>query len=199
MHFEPMPLPNSRQSKRGRFSGKLLTGCSILLGTLSTSLLWAPDAIALDEIRLAYGDFQFGTLAMEELANFATTGEASSDIQALLEVANLDEASALAILNNPIPIENTSLAEVTETFVGESFFQLVGTTVAVPGAVDPSWIYVREAFLTSAADSQVSFIDILQAFEVDSIVLDTERIGPVIERVQNDIQVVRDYFDAASE
>ena len=49
-------------------------------------------------------EFQVSTLNMQELSDFADTGEASADIQALLETINVDEASAIAVLNREIDI-----------------------------------------------------------------------------------------------
>lgn len=175
-------------------SRKLLTRLGILLGGVSSLLLWAPKANALEEVRLAYGGFQFGTLSMEELSNFASTGEASDDIQSLLTAIDVDEESARAMLSSEVPVKNTSLSEVAGTFVGESFFQLLGTTFTIPSVEESSWVYLRSAFLDSAADSQVSFIDILQSFDVDAIVIDTDKIGPVTEQIENDVAVISSYF-----
>ncbi|MEM8504091.1 MAG: alpha/beta hydrolase [Cyanobacteria bacterium P01_D01_bin.1] len=173
---------------------KLLAGLGILLGGAGSLLLWAPEAKALEEVRLAYGDFQLGMLSMDELAEFASTGEASADIQSLLDVADIDEASARSLLNAEVALKSASLPEVAETFVGESFFQLLGTIFTVPEEETPSWEYLRTAFLASAADNQVSFIDVLQSFDVDAIVIDTSRVGPVTEQIKNDVAVISSYF-----
>lgn len=198
MRFLPKKLFVSHQSAPYAFSNvsgrKLLTRLGILLGSVSSLLLWTPKANALEEVRLAYRGFQFGTLAMEELSDFANTGEASTDIQALLEAINVDEVSARSMLNSEVAVRSASLPEVAETFVGESFFQLLGTTFTVPNVEESSWIYLRSAFLDSAADSQVSFIDVLQSFDVDAIVIDTGKIGPVTEQIESDVAVISSYF-----
>ena len=203
MRFLPTGLFVSRQSApraSNSASGlKLLTKLGILLGSVSPLLLWAPGANALEEVQLTYGGFQVSTLDMQELSDFASTGEASADIQSLLETIDVDEAAARSILNSEVDIKSASLPEVTETFVGESFFQLVGTTFTVPDEEESSWVYLRSAFLDSAADSQVSFIDVLQSFDVDAIVIDTEKIGPVTEQIKNDVAVIGSYFREATE
>ncbi|MBE9064501.1 alpha/beta hydrolase, partial [cf. Phormidesmis sp. LEGE 11477] len=136
------PYGSSRVSRH-----KLLTRLGILLGSVSSLLLLTPAAKALEEVQLTYGGFQFGTLAMDELSDFASTGEASADIQSLLEAIDVDEVSARSMLNSEVAVKSASLPEVAETFVGESFFQLVGTAFTVPDAEESSWVYLRSAFL----------------------------------------------------
>ncbi|MGD1896201.1 MAG: alpha/beta hydrolase [Phormidesmis sp.] len=198
MHF---PLANFRLLRRSAPSifnsvsnRQSLTRLGIIMGGISSLLICAPKANALEEVRLAYNGYQFGTLEMEELSSFASTGEASADIQALLEAIDIDTASARAMLNSEVTIKSAYLPEVAETFMGESFFQLVGTTFTVPDEEESSWVYLRSAFLDSAVDSQVSFIDVLQSFDVDAIVIDTDRIGPVTEQIKNDVAVISRYF-----
>lgn len=200
MRFLQTDLFTSRQSAPYAFgsvsSRKLLTRLGIMLGSVSSLLLWTPNAHALEEVRLAYGGFQFGTIAMEDLSDFANTGEASADIQALLEAISLDEATARSMLNSEVAVQSADLPEVAETFIGESFFQLVGTTFTVPDVEDASWVYLRSAFLDSATDSQVSFIDVLQSFDVEAVVIDTGKIGPVTEQIKQDVAVISNYFAA---
>ncbi|MBE9060722.1 hypothetical protein IQ256_06995, partial [cf. Phormidesmis sp. LEGE 11477] len=37
-------------------------------------------------------------------------------------------------------------------------------------------------------------IEVLQAFDVNTIVIDTSKIGPVTEQVKNDVAVISSYF-----
>lgn len=176
---------------------RLFTACGVILGTFAVMGLQAPEARALEEIKLSYRGVQLGTLLVEDLANFASTGEASQDIQALLNVIDMDEESAIALLSTEMAIDGALLEEAAQTFVGESFFQLVATTIEMPEASEQGWTYLRDALLASASDNQVTMIEVLQTFEADSVIVDTERVSQVSEQVQNDISVMRQFLRAA--
>ncbi|MEM9002123.1 MAG: alpha/beta hydrolase [Cyanobacteria bacterium P01_F01_bin.86] len=176
---------------------KLLTVGSLLFGTGTIFLGQAPRALALEEIQLAYRGLQLGTLPVAELVNFTATGQASQNIQAVLNIIEMDEAAAIALLTNETAIDNTLLAEATETFVGESFLQLVGTTLDVPEAPGQSWVYLRNAVITAAADNRVSVIEVLQTFDANAVIVDTEKVGEVSEQVQNDFAVVKMFLEEA--
>ena len=181
----------------GRPWQRLFATCGLVVGALTILGFQAPRAYALQEIQLSYRGVQLGTLSMDELANFASTGEASQDIQVLLTAIDMEESSAIALLSTEMAIDGVLLEEAAQTFVGESFFQLVATTIEMPEAPDQGWVYLRDALLTSAADNQVSMIEVLQAFEADSVTVDTERVGEVSAQVQKDISVMREFLSAA--
>ena len=174
-----------------------ISTCSIFLGSCVALLGPAPEAKALEEVRLSYNGFQFSTLSVQELADFSATGEASDDIQVLLDVINVDQASAIALLNNKTIVDNALLEEAAYTFMGESFLQLIGTAIKLPDTQEQSWTYLREAIIASAVDNQVSMIELLQEFPAESVIIDTERAGQVIDQVQKDLSTLQEFLAEA--
>ncbi|MGF1522235.1 MAG: alpha/beta hydrolase [Leptolyngbyaceae cyanobacterium] len=174
---------------------KLLAVSGLCAGTFAVLLLQAPRVEALEEIKLSYRGLQIGALPVEELVDFANTGQPSRNIQALLTVVDMDQEAAIALLTDQTAIDNRLLSQATQTFIGESFLQLVGTTVEVPEAPGQSWQYLRNALLAAATDNQVSVIEVLQALNTNSIVVDTEKVGEVSEQVQNDLAVMQTFFE----
>ncbi|MEL6381386.1 MAG: alpha/beta hydrolase [Cyanobacteria bacterium J06626_18] len=170
---------------------------SLFVGTIAVFLLQTPKAGALEEIKLSYRGLQIGALPVEDLVNFANTGQPSQNIQALLTVIDMEPDAAFALLTDQTAIDNQLLSQATETFIGESFLQLVGTTVEVPEAPGQSWQYLRNALLAAATDNQVSVIEVLQALNTSAIVVDTEKVGEVSEQVRNDLAVIQTFFDEA--
>ncbi|MDB9526650.1 alpha/beta hydrolase [Oscillatoria sp. CS-180] len=191
----PFSLSNPSFSK-SRLLTRLFSIGGVVLGTGAVLLSQAPKAQALEEIKLSYGGFQFGSLSVQDLADFSATGQPSQEIESLLGVINVEKEVALSVLNTEVSVDQGLLEEASQTFIAESFFQLVGTTINMPNGSQQSWTYIKDALLASAADNQVSAIEFIQEFDADSVVVETEKIGPVVEQVQKDISTVEQFLAA---
>lgn len=195
--FSQTAFPHRKKSSlKTRLFKSISSVSSVFLGTGLVLLAHTSDANALEEIKLAYGGFQFGSLAVQDLVAFANTGQPSPEIQSLLDVIQVDQATALSVLTTEVAIDNTLLEDVSQTFIAESFFQLVGTTIKMPNRSEQSWTYIKAALIDAAADNQVSAIEFIQEFDANSVTVDTDKIGPVVEQVQNDISTIEQFFEA---
>ncbi|MGD1943808.1 MAG: alpha/beta hydrolase [Leptolyngbyaceae cyanobacterium] len=182
----------SRQRVTWRHPALALSG--LLLGVGSVFLPFS-NASALEEVRLSYRGFQFGSLLVSDLATFSETGQPSQNLEAFLNVIDVDEATAIDALTTQVAVDSSLLSEASQTFVGESFFQLLGTTIKMTdSSSSPSWVYLRDAVIASASDNQVSALEVLQAFPTNAIVLETDKIGPVIEQIESDSSVLEAFL-----
>ena len=183
----------SRQHPTWRHQALMLSG--LLLGVGSVFLPFS-NASALEEVRLSYRGFQFGSLLVSDLATFSETGQPSQNLEAFLNVIDVDEATAIAALTTEVAVDSSLLSEASQTFAGESFYQLLGTTIKMTdSSSSPSWVYLRDAVVASASDNQVSALEILQAFPTNAIVLETDKIGPVVEQIQSDSSVLEAFLE----
>ena len=183
----------SRQPPPWRHQALTLSG--LLLGVGSVFLPFS-NASALEEVRLSYRGFQFGSLLVSDLATFSETGQPSQNLETFLNVIDVDEATAIAALTTEVAVDSSLLSEASQTFAGESFFQLLGTTIKMTdSSASPSWVYLRDAVVASASDNQVTALEILQAFPSNAIVLETDKIGPVVEQLQSDSSVLAAFLE----
>jgi hypothetical protein len=139
---------------------------------------------------------QFATLSVSDLATFSETGQPSQQLAALLGVIEVDQETARRLLTTDVAVSGQLLADASYTFVGESFFQLLGTTFNLSDAATPGWAYLRDAVVTAAADDQINALEVLQAFEAESVAVQTEKIGQVIEKIQTDMDTLETFFDS---
>jgi hypothetical protein len=181
------------RSRRHHGGQKSLAMALAIAGTVAMT---ATNAEALEELRLSYSGFQFATLSINELETFAETGQPSQDIAALLRLIEADEEAILRLLTTDVTVSGQLLSDASQTFVGESFFQLIGTTISLPDDATPSWIYLRDAVVAAAADDQVNFLEILQAFAAEAVVVETEKVGQVIQKIQTDTEILETFFDS---
>ena len=185
----------------GRFRGhrRLPRSLSMTLAIAGTLAMTATHAEALEELRLSYSGFQFATLSIDDLATFAETGQPSENIEALLRLIEVDQEAVLRLLTTDVTVSGQLLSDASHTFVGESFFQLIGTTISLPDTGTPSWTYLRDAVVTAAADDQINFLEVLQAFEAEAVVVETEQVGQVIQKIQTDTATLEAFFDSGFE
>jgi hypothetical protein len=123
-------------------------------------------------------------------------GSLQQDIAALLRLIEADQEAVLRLLTTDVTVSGQLLSDASQTFVGESFFQLIGTTISLPDDATPSWIYLRDAVVAAAADDQVNFLEILQAFAAEAVVVETEKVGQVIQKIQTDTEILETFFDS---
>nr|WP_277882553.1 alpha/beta hydrolase [Pseudanabaena sp. FACHB-2040] len=157
-------------------------------------MLQTPHAKAVEEISLTYGTLPLQTLSITDLTTFATTGEASPELQALLDSVNLDSRFSRNILGGEIEVNGELLNQAASTFIGEAFLQKVGTTLTLPDAATESWQPLRDALLLASSDNRLSLIEVLQAFEGPAIAIDTQRVGEVATQVRQDTAAIQAFL-----
>ena len=179
-------------------SSKYCSAALLTMGltALSSLLLQTPPAQALEEVELAYAGFKFGSLSVQDLESFAETGQPSRNLEAIMRLAKVEQADVLRVLNTDVSIDSELLNEASYTFIGESFFQLIGSTIKLPISSEQSWVYLREALLTAGEDDEVNVIEVLKSFPTDSVVVETDKVGQVIKQVEEDASIVEEFLDS---
>ncbi|WP_008310560.1 alpha/beta hydrolase [Leptolyngbya sp. PCC 6406] len=155
------------------------------LGLLGGLGLGPLSATAADRIVLTYG-----SLAMEipiaELDTLATTGEVSEDLSQLLGLANQEPAALQKVLLEPVSVNPTVLNIALNTPAGERLLDLVGESIQPLSGVDGRSA-LRAAILASAADGELSLLEVLRVYPSPDIVVQGDRLisayGEVLEAI----------------
>lgn len=182
-----MPVPKGAIA-RGLSVLTLLVGAG--LGMITAT----PRAVAIEDIQLTYGALRLEAIDFADLETFATTGETSSDIQALLNFGRIDNDIARAILSAEIEIDADVLNRATDTFVFESFLRLVGSAIGLPDTPLESWRSLKNALTTSAMDNRLSILEVLDNLEGTSLTIDIEQAIAVADTVRQDFNNIQALF-----
>ncbi|MEM8637862.1 MAG: alpha/beta hydrolase [Cyanobacteria bacterium P01_G01_bin.54] len=163
-----------------RISHRLAIALSALtLGTLS----WATSAQAAEEVVLTYGFLQ-QSIPVEDLADFAETGEQSLTIGLLVSASGQDPDAIREVLNQPAPLKHSLASRVLNTPPGEAALRQVGTVVhhnAQEGRVES----LRAALVASAEDDdQVTLIEILENYPTDAMYVDGEKLIDLVGKMK---------------
>lgn len=171
-----------------------LSALALLMGAGLGVMATAPKAVAIEDIQLTYGALRLEAIDFADLEAFASTGETSSDIQALLNFARIDNDIARAILKAEIEIDADVFNRATNTFMFESFLRLVGSAIGLPDTPLESWRSLQNALTTSALDSRISILEVLDNLEGTSLMIDIERAIAVADTVREDFRDIQALF-----
>lgn len=172
----PSSFPGLKQSLRW--------GLAALVGT-TVLVAHAPQAQALDRIKLQYGSLINMDLPLSEIETFATTGQASSNLQLLLDVSKMDKKSAQNLLGQEMAIDGTLVNRLLQTYLGEVMLQQVGTMVKGTSPT-PAWQDIRAAIGAAATDGKLSGLEILKAYKPSVLEIDGQKAMEIIGRVSKD-------------
>ncbi|MBD0334087.1 MAG: alpha/beta hydrolase [Cyanobacteria bacterium Co-bin13] len=175
------------------FSGRF--AIALLLGA-TAALLQTPSARAVEAISLTYGTIPLQTVSLDELTTFVTTGEATPELQSLLESVNLDSRFSRNILGGEIDVNGELFRQAASTFIGEAFFQKAGTALTLSDASTESWQPLRDALVLASSDNRISLIEVLQAFEGPALSIDTQRVGEVAAQVRQDAAAIQAFLNS---
>jgi hypothetical protein len=174
---------------------KGITGASAALGLMAGLGLAPGTAHAAERIVLTYGSLAM-TIPVEELDALATTGAASPELNSLLDLAGQDPETLRTALNSPVSINPLAANILLNTPPGERLLDLVGEAVQPTSGAEGSRSALRSALVASAADGEVSLLEVLRVYPSPDIVVQGDRlmdtygqvfdlIGPWIELGRN--------------
>ena len=162
------------------------TGMALTLGVTAGLGAMAAHAQALEAVQLSYGELVSEPIPLEDLEQFAFSGIPSKDIQLVLDILRIDQELAQDLLTREIPIDFQQIREASETFIGATFWQLVGTAISLTDTTGQAWEHVRDALLNAASDDRLSLLEVLQNVEAGLMVIDTQRLS-VLSQVQAEV------------
>lgn len=151
----------------------------------------AAPALALEEIEVIYGEFESPPISLDELEEFARTGQASPDLQRLLVLLPIETSKARELLIQEIPVDLASLRQASNTFVGQFFWRLVSTTIITSEGSAETWILLRDAVLQTAARDRISLLEVLRNLNSTRVRIDSQRIVDLVAQLSSeDLQLL---------
>ena len=151
------------------------------------------SVLAAEEIIFTYG-VASQSVAIEDLENFANTGEMSPSLEFLFDFSQQDPRVARYILNQELPAETTLITNLLNSTPGEFF--LGGTSQIVHSKSKRANVQaLRGSIVQSASDdNKVSLLEILQNYPTQQVYVDGKMLSKTVENV-NDFIKIQDKYD----
>lgn len=160
---------------------------AVTLALLATSLsglaVAAPQAAAIEDIQITYGALEAPPISVSDLESFARTGTPSRDLQLLLNVLRIEEDQARQVLTQNVLVNVDSLREVSDTFAGRFFWQLLATTVTFSDNDSPGWQLLRDAVLDTATSGELTLLDVLRTIEASTVRVDGRQVMAILDQI----------------
>lgn len=156
-------------------------GGLVLIGGLT---LTAMPAIAAEEIVLKYSILR-ETISVKELGELSRTGKVSPSLKSYLKLAKKDPKELRHWLNRPFAVEQTTLSNVLNSFVGGYLLNQVGEVIHTPSN-RANKEALRGAIITAAEnDNEVQLIEVLENYPTKAVHLEGDRLVELYQTAQD--------------
>lgn len=180
-----------RSEQRGVFASLVRFG-SLLLGTAAIVLASNQPSHAAERLHLTYGPLG-RSLSIQELRDFAETGQASRQLRWYLNVANLETEQFRTILTKEVPLSLLFIDRVTHSLPGEFALFQVGQVVHTRSRQANIQALRSSLILSVSEDNRISLLEFLENYPTPGIYVDGVALARVANRVRgvvNDIEPV---------
>ena len=175
-----------RSDQRGVFASLASFG-SLLLGTAAIVLASNLPTHAAERLYFTYGPLG-RSISIQELRDFAETGETSRQLRWYLDVANLEPEQFRAVLTKEISLGLQFIDRVTYSLPGEfALFQL-GQVVHTRSRQANIQALRSSLILSVSEDNRLTLLEFLENYPTEGIYVD----GVVLARVANRVRDVVD-------
>lgn len=164
------------------------TGISLLLTTVAISLT-PQEAIASEKITFTYG-IASQSLEIEELDNFAATGEISPTLNFLLNHSNQNPLMIRWLLTQKFPADIKLIYDFLNTAPGE--YVLTQTSNIVNSDSERANVKALRGALIAAAsdDHQISLLELLHHYPTKQVYVDGKALSKVRRNLWNFIEQI---------
>lgn len=143
-------------------------GCLISLG------VGLDAAHGAEQVVLTYGDLSLD-IPIQDLSDLAETGEPSTELGALLELANQEPATLQEALNGSVPMNAMVLRLVLNSPPGDWLLARVGETIQSDSG-EGSDSALKAALEVAADDGQMSLLEVMRVYPSPKIVVQGDRL-----------------------
>jgi hypothetical protein len=180
-----------------RFRYKLGNGNNwknaIAVGTGLLFILSSPKVDAAEEIIITYGSLS-QSLQVKDLTTFAQTGEMSSSIRFLVDIAKQNPEQLGQILTQELGVGLVFLSDILNSSPGEYALSEVGQVIQTKSR-RANVESLRGALVTSATDNQVSLLEFLQNYPTQQIYVDGDQLFHKVNTVRSLVNQVDKYLE----
>lgn len=148
---------------------------AVFLATISLVVFANTGTAAAKKVVLYYGPQQL-PLSVEELEEFADTGEASRTIRFLTSVAGQDRDAFRTVLTRTIPADPKILDNTLNYIVGELFLYEIGQAIHTPSRRKVIEALRSTLVLSAVDDGKLSLLEIIQKYPAQEIYVNSRKL-----------------------
>ncbi|MEN9218221.1 MAG: alpha/beta hydrolase [Gloeomargarita sp. DG_2_bins_126] len=165
-----------------------MVGTTLGRGLVGAVMVWGLAALpvwAAEQIMVRFGPIST-PVAVNDLQNLATTGQASERLTGLLSLAGLKPADAQTFLSKPVPIQAATLDKVMNSFVGGVILTQVATFVQPANGGDG--VEALKTGLSQAVQNNpMTLLSLIRNYPGDMSV-DAQKAMAIYKQIQADVQ-----------
>lgn len=140
------------------------------------------SAIAAERVVLTY-KFLRESVSVPELAHFAKTGEASSDLQTYFRLSGQKPETVRRTLTQPVRVNPVLLDRVLNSSLGNTALDQLGEAIQTPKGGAERQALRAALTLSASKDGTFSILEILQNYPTQEVVLDGDRVEGAYRRL----------------
>jgi predicted dienelactone hydrolase len=168
-----------------------------LLGAAAT--IWTQTGLAAEQISLVYPPFGTFNIQVSDLATFAATGQASSDLKLLIQLLPSDQQANLREgLTTRMDLKPTTVSQFVNSPLGQSFLERIGQVIHADNDVNGGQALGKALTTAASSPSGITLLSVLQAFPGKSVKVNGElgltAVGAFIRAV-NQEQRAQDFIE----
>lgn len=170
-------------------------GLALLAGA-GVALLSSTKALALEQVTVKYGAIDV-TLPLGDLQSFAQTGQPSSQLQSVLNIAKQDPQSVREILTREVTLDSQLVTRLLNTYFGEIVLKQMAEVAYSPVTRPQSDMALRDALMMSVRDNKISLIEVLQNYTPQALEVDGNQAIAIYQRVIKDAQDLQAIYQSS--
>lgn len=191
------PLRSLRSNFRYGLN-RLVSLSSFLAGMAVVVLASGQPTHAAERLYFTYGPLG-RSLAIEELRDFAETGEPSRQLRWYLNVANLEPENFRAVLTKEVPMNLAFVDRVTNSLPGEFALFQVGQVVHTRSRQANIQALRSSLILSVSEDNRLSLLEFLENYPTEGIYVDGVALARVARKVRNVVDEIEPVVVAVEE
>lgn len=180
-------------SQPPRLQGVLQLAASASLALIG---VWAsqPQTLAAEQVMLRYNVLE-RSVSVDELTEFAETGEASRELRTYLKNSGQDPERVRELLSDEVEVRQLFLDEVLNSGPGEVILDQMGDFVQTPSG-EANRQALRSALVLSASDDdRISLIEVLQNYPTQEVHVNGNRVASAYRQIQDIQESITDVLD----
>lgn len=161
-------------------------GVAMILGIISSLIIFAQPTPAVDELRVTYGAASI-SVEFADLDTFAETGEPSNQLRALFALADLTDAQ-IADVRTALNFGVNIPANIVDSLLSSNYGRLIlgaFSLFVTPGSqLDQIADNVIDAVKTATRDGNLTFLELILSYEgIDVIDVNAETLVGVYQDI----------------
>lgn len=149
-------------------------------------LISQSQTIAAEQVMLKYSILE-RSISVDELSEFAETGEASPELETYLEDSGQDPERVRELLSDEVEVRQLFLDEILNSAPGEVILDKMGDFVHTSSGEANRQALRSSLVLSASDDDRVSLIEVLQNYPTQEVYVNGNRLASAYRQIQ-DIQ-----------